>query len=64
MSKADCKRLQKKVVGDSLIYAETKVNKIFNAYDTNKDDYLSFEEFLQYYTATAKMKPMTVWNNF
>lgn len=43
MSKADCKRLQKKMFGDSLIYAETKVNKIFNAYDANKDDLLKYE---------------------
>lgn len=42
MSKNDCKRLQKKMVGDSSFFAENKVSKIFSAYDQDKDDYLKF----------------------
>lgn len=43
MSKNDCKRLQKRMLGDSLIFVENKVNKIFASYDQDKDDHLKFE---------------------
>lgn len=62
MSKTECKRLQKRMVGDSLIFVESKVNKIFQNYDADKDDYLKFSEFLSYYESQAKTKPTSVWN--
>jgi len=61
MSKNDCKRLQKRMVGDSMIFVESKVNKIFQNYDADKDDHLKFSEFVSHYEMLAKVKPNSVW---
>lgn len=62
MSKNDCKRLQKRMVGDSMIFVESKVNKIFQNYDADKDDHLKFSEFITQYEMLAKVKPNSVWS--
>jgi hypothetical protein len=63
MSKAECKRLQKKMIGDSLMFIENKVNKMFQNYDADKDDHLKFSEFLLHYEVLARLKPNSVWNS-
>jgi hypothetical protein len=51
------------MVGDSLMFVENKVNKMFQNHDADKDDHLKLSEFLQHYEVMARLKPNSVWNS-
>ena len=40
-----------------------KILLIYTKYDSNHDGYMSFEDFIRFYTDAALDKPQTVWNN-
>lgn len=49
MSKENCRRLTKRVAGDSTFLINSKVDKIFENYDTDKDGQLKLEDLISYY---------------
>lgn len=62
MSKENCRRLTKRVAGDSAFLVNHKVDKIFETYDTDKDENLKLEELINYYEHNANVKPSYAWN--
>lgn len=63
MSKLECQKYHQKCVGDASSIGETKLEKIYEVYDTNKDGYLSLDDFIRFYENSIKTREYTVWNN-
>lgn len=63
MSKQECQKYHQKCVGDVSSIGESKVEKIYEKHDTNKDGYLSLDDFVRFYENSIKDREMTVWNN-
>lgn len=63
MSKAQCQKYQQRCLVDMMQMSESKVDKIFEDYDKDKDGYLTQEDFFKYYLHTAKNKEMHIWTH-
>lgn len=63
MSKPQCQKYHQRCVGEVSSMSESKVDKIYDTYDTDKDGYLTEENFLTFYESSAKTRESTVWNN-
>lgn len=49
MSKAQCQKYHQRCVGEVSSMSESKVDKIYDQYDSDKDGYLTEENFLSFY---------------
>lgn len=54
MSKAQCQKYHQRCVGEVSTLSESKVDKIYDQYDADKDGYLTEENFLTFYEHSAK----------
>lgn len=63
MSKEDYNKFTGMCLGTYSKSYYDKIHPIYNKYDSNQDGYLSFDDFLAFYTDAALDKPQTVWNN-
>jgi hypothetical protein len=43
--------------------SETRVEKIYDEYDKDKDGYLTEDDFLNFYETSARSKESAVWSN-
>lgn len=49
MSKAQCQKYQQRCIGQVTSLSESKVDKIYQQYDVDKDGYLTEEDFFKFY---------------
>jgi Ca2+-binding EF-hand superfamily protein len=49
MSKAQCQKYHQRCVGEVTSMSESKVDKIYEQYDEDKDGYLTEVDFLKFY---------------
>lgn len=56
MSKSQCQKYHQRCVGQVSSFSENKVDKIYDQYDTDKDGYLTYENFLAFYEYSAKIR--------
>ena len=63
MSKDDYNKFTGMCLGTYTKSYYDKIHPIYNKYDSNHDGYLSFDDFLAFYTDSALDKPQTVWSN-
>lgn len=49
MSKAQCQKYQQRCIGEITSMSESRVDKIYEQYDTDKDGYLTEADFLKFY---------------
>ena len=50
------------MTGDSVFMTNSKVDKVFENYDTDKDDLLTLENFVAYFENACYNKPNVVWS--
>jgi Ca2+-binding EF-hand superfamily protein len=64
MSKQECQKYHQKCVGEmSMSFGENKVGEIYENYDTDKDGFLTLDDFLKFYEKSIKSRESTVWSN-
>ena len=63
MSKPQCQKYQQRCIGEITSLSESRVDKIYEQYDTDKDGYLTEADFLKFYEVSAASKEVAVWNN-
>jgi hypothetical protein len=63
MSKDDYNKFTAMCLGTYSKNYYDKIQPIYSKYDSNHDGYLSFEDFITFYTDAASDKPQTVWSN-
>jgi hypothetical protein len=56
MSKPQCQKYQQRCIGEITSLSESRVDKIYEQYDTDKDGYLAEAEFLKFYEVSAASK--------
>ncbi len=56
MSKAQCQKYQQRCIGEITSLSESRVDKIYEQYDTDKDGYLTDADFLKFYEVSAASK--------
>jgi hypothetical protein len=49
MSKPQCQKYQQRCIGEITSLSESRVDKIYEQYDTDKDGYLTEVDFLKFY---------------
>lgn len=64
MSKIQCQKYHQRCVGEISSISESRVEKIYDTYDTDKDGYLTEENFLKFYHTSANQRESAVWSNF
>lgn len=65
MSKDECNSFTAACLGTapSAKYYTDKISTVYSKYDDDNDGYLNFENFLTFYTDSARDRPSTVWAN-
>ena len=63
MSKAQCQKYQQRCIGEITSLSESRVDKIYEQYDQDKDGYLTEADFLKFYEVSAASKESAVWSN-
>lgn len=64
MSKQECQKYHQKCVGEmAMSYGENKVGEIYETYDTDKDGFLTLDDFLKFYEKSIRARETTVWSN-
>ncbi len=65
MNKSQCYDFTIKCLGASSSpkFYEEKINGLFMEYDEDKDDLLTFDDFLKFYKNAAISRSSTVWTN-
>ena len=56
MSKPQCQKYQQRCIGEITSLSESRVDKIYEQYDTDKDGYLTEADFLKFYEVSAASK--------
>jgi Ca2+-binding EF-hand superfamily protein len=49
MSKQQCQKYQQRCIGEVTSLSESRVDKIYEQYDMDKDGYLTYEDFVRFY---------------
>ncbi len=63
MSKDDYNKFTAMCLGTYSKNYYDKIHPIYNKYDSNHDGYLTYEDFVTFFTDSALDKPKTVWTN-
>lgn len=64
MSKTDCNKFIVACLGESFTKNnEDRITTVYEKYDTDRDDHLTLQNFLDFYEDSAKERALTVWSN-
>lgn len=63
MSKAQCQKYHQRCVGEVSSMSESKVDKIYDVHDEDKDGYLTESDFLKFYENAVQTRESAVWSN-
>lgn len=63
MTKEDCTKFVTGCTGNPCSVEDSNITKTFEQYDKDKDGILKIEDFIEFYTDSARSKKQTVWLN-
>lgn len=63
MTKEDCTRFVTGCTGNHCTVEDQNIQRTFEQYDKDKDNILTLQDFLDFYTDSARTKKQTVWLN-
>ena len=63
MSQTQCIEFILKCTNEKCSIDDSRIKDTYDTYDSDKDGFLSLEDFIEFYTQAAVERPYVVWKN-